>query len=438
MIEQAERKPNEPKVRQVCGLNPFLPFSTYIADGEPKVFGDRVYLYGSYDLFGGSYCSKEYHVMSAPVSDLTDWTDHGVSFRTQDVPWSDAILYAPDVLFHGGKYYLYFCLSDGSEGVAESSFPEGPFTNARRITLGGEPITGIDPSVIEYDGRIYYTWGQFSLRMGELNGDLCSLKPGTVREDVLSNAPGREGFHEGSSLRRIGDKWCMIYASEYKPEHPNSGSRPTKLDYAVSDSPYGPYERRGTVIDNDGCDPSTWNNHGSVIKIGDGWYVFYHASSDNSQASRRARAEKLVVDESVCDIRQAKPTTNGFVTVLRPEHITSPVNACSFFGGAYVTEKEDGSFPATGLKNGAGFCFSPINFAKGNYRMAVSYRAAQDARLVISLGDRVAARLRLSQSDGEKEAQCRFSSDGGSFPLRMEVQGPPDSWLCEIDAIEIN
>ena len=32
------------------GLNPFLPFGTYVADGEPKVFGDRVYLYGSYDL----------------------------------------------------------------------------------------------------------------------------------------------------------------------------------------------------------------------------------------------------------------------------------------------------------------------------------------------------------------------------------------------------
>ena len=420
---------------QTPGLNPFLPFSTYIADGEPKVFGDRVYLYGSYDLFGGGYCSKEYHVMSAPVSDLTDWTDHGVSFRTQDIPWSDAILYAPDVLFHGGKYYLYFCLSDGSEGVAESDFPEGPFKNARRITLGGEPITGIDPSVIGYGGRIYYTWGQFSLRMGELNGDMCSLKPETVREDVLSNAPGREGFHEGSSLRRIGDKWCMIYASEYKPEHPNSGSRPTKLDYAVSASPYGPYERRGTVIDNDGCDPSTWNNHGSVIKIGDEWYVFYHASSDNSQASRRARAERLTVDERAGIIRQAEPTTNGFIAVLKPEHITSPVNACSFFGGAYVTDTKDGSFPAVLPAGGAGFLFSPVLFSCGEYIVTVRYRASGNAALIIYSGSREALRLSLDECGDAREVSGPFYAEEGSFPLRAQISGSPG--LCEIYGIRI-
>ncbi|MBQ4243883.1 MAG: family 43 glycosylhydrolase, partial [Clostridia bacterium] len=133
----------------IKGLNPFLPFGIYTADGEPKVFGNRVYLYGSNDLFDGGYCSKEYHVYSAPVDDLTDWTDHGISFTTDAVPWSDAVLYAPDALLYNGVYYLFFCLSDGSEGVAQSNRPEGPFVNARRITLDGQPITGIDPSVLE-------------------------------------------------------------------------------------------------------------------------------------------------------------------------------------------------------------------------------------------------------------------------------------------------
>ena len=112
------------------------------------------------------------------------------------MPWSDALLYAPDALYHNGRYYLFFCMSDGSEGVAESDAPEGPFRNARRITLGGEPITGIDPSVLEDGGHVYYTWGQFHLNVGELGDDLCTLKPDSVRTDVLSNADGREGFHE--------------------------------------------------------------------------------------------------------------------------------------------------------------------------------------------------------------------------------------------------
>ena len=123
---------------QIPGLNPFLPFGTYIPDGEPKVFGDRLYLYGSYDRFDCGYCSREYHVVSAPLADLTAWTDHGVSFSTDAVPWSNADLYAPDALYHNGKYYLFFCLSDGTEGVAESASPIGPFTNARQITLNGE------------------------------------------------------------------------------------------------------------------------------------------------------------------------------------------------------------------------------------------------------------------------------------------------------------
>ena len=29
--------------------NPILPLWEYIPDGEPRVFGDRVYLYGSHD-----------------------------------------------------------------------------------------------------------------------------------------------------------------------------------------------------------------------------------------------------------------------------------------------------------------------------------------------------------------------------------------------------
>ena len=86
------------------------------ANGEPKIFGDRLYLYGSYDRFGGGYCGKAYHAVSAPLSDLTDLTDHGVSFSTDDVPWSDALLYAPDALYHNEKYYLFFCLSDPKTG----------------------------------------------------------------------------------------------------------------------------------------------------------------------------------------------------------------------------------------------------------------------------------------------------------------------------------
>jgi hypothetical protein len=36
-------------IAKALAANPILPASAYIPDGEPRVFGDRVYLYGSHD-----------------------------------------------------------------------------------------------------------------------------------------------------------------------------------------------------------------------------------------------------------------------------------------------------------------------------------------------------------------------------------------------------
>lgn len=423
-----------PAPAQTPGLNPFLPFSLYIPDGEPKVFGDRVYLYGSFDRFANGYCCGEYHVVSAPIRDLTDWTDHGMSFSSKDVPWSDALLYAPDALFHNGKYYLFFCMSDGTEGVAESDKPEGPFRNARQITLCGVPITGIDPSVLSDNGHIYYTWGQFHLNMGELGDDLCTLIPDSIHTDVLSNADGREGFHEGSSLRRLGEYYCLIYASEYSEAYPHHGARPTKLDYAVSRLPYGPYVRRGTVIDNEGCDPQSWNNHGSVICIGGTWYVFYHASSNNSQFSRRARVEHLSVDVLAGLIRQADVTSNGFTGTLLAEYITSPVHACRFFGGAYVTETPDGRFPAVCRQSGCGFAFSPIRFETGTYALKL-YCRAENMRVRVFLGDACVIDAPVPDCADQHECRFSFAADGGFAPFRIECVGTGDACFLETDRL---
>ena len=41
--------------------NPIFPLHEYIPDGEPHVFGDRVYLFGSHDKEGGEeYCMLAY------------------------------------------------------------------------------------------------------------------------------------------------------------------------------------------------------------------------------------------------------------------------------------------------------------------------------------------------------------------------------------------
>lgn len=83
--------------------NPYLPNWEYIPDGEPRVFGDRIYVYGSHDRKDSiDFCDYKLKVWSAPVSDPTKWVCHGDIFRSRDghdspsdVDWTDELLFAP-------------------------------------------------------------------------------------------------------------------------------------------------------------------------------------------------------------------------------------------------------------------------------------------------------------------------------------------------------
>lgn len=115
--------------------NPYLPLWEYIPDGEPRVFGNRVYVYGSHDRVGhDQFCDYVLKCWSAPVDDLNHWTDHGVIFRTRDTfdhpadtDWTKEHneLYAPDVVEKDGKYYLFAYIIGAKGCVAVSDRPEG-------------------------------------------------------------------------------------------------------------------------------------------------------------------------------------------------------------------------------------------------------------------------------------------------------------------------
>ena len=97
-------------------FSPFLPLGEYIADGEPHVFDDRIYLYGSHDEANGTtYCAGDYQFYSASVHDLTQWSSKGISYRAkQDKNWTQEkpYMFAPDcVKGNDGRYYLYYAMA---------------------------------------------------------------------------------------------------------------------------------------------------------------------------------------------------------------------------------------------------------------------------------------------------------------------------------------
>ena len=322
--------------------NPILPLWEYIPDGEPRVFGDRVYLYGSHDRPACDvFCDFKLKVWSAPLDDLNHWQCHGDSFRTvdgerpSDVPWTDRELFAPDVVCKDGKYYLYAYIvaSKGAVGVSER--PEGPFRllgpYEYDCPVGDEGTFNDAGVLVDDDGRVYVYYGFTESHMNEIDpASMRRILPGSYRRSVIADGasvPEEQRFYEASSPRKIGDTYYLIYS-------PCRGSR---LAYATSDSPRGPFVYRGWIVDN-GVDYPGGNNHGSICRIGEQWYVFYHRMTNNTIMSRRACVERIQIlpDGTIPPVEM---TSLGFEKALNPYALIPAEIACVLKGGCFVTER---------------------------------------------------------------------------------------------------
>ncbi|RSL57028.1 hypothetical protein CEP53_006620 [Fusarium sp. AF-6] len=271
------------------GRNPVLPPNIHIADPEAHMMPDgSLYVYGSLDERDDMFCSDRYIVVS--TKDQRNWHVHDQSFHSSQITWPRTIelsdisshdqatkeraqaramtyirqhglverfrgfeelasssdpprlLFAPDAIAANGRYYLYFCCSDDTEGFATSDSPKGPFTNPIRL-----PATRIDPAIfIDRDGQAYYFWGQFNASGAKLTPSMGGIDESTVVHALLTE--DNHHFHEGSSMRRFGNVYYFVFAD-------SSRGKPTCLGYATSTSPLGPFTYRGVIIDNAEADP---------------------------------------------------------------------------------------------------------------------------------------------------------------------------------------
>ena len=365
-------------------MNPILPLTEYIPDGEPHVFGDRVYLYGSHDEANARrFCVRDYAVWSAPVNDLSVWKCHGVSYRREcdprSKPGKPVDFYAPDcVRGNDGRYYLYYCAMGpntknfGPMSVAVSDRPEGPFSYLSDIQYpDGTPVLTYltnDPAVLNDNGRIwlYYGWGLardfrsrllapiydpvqsklfgrsireirqtkpsiLSCAVVELEADMLTVKaaPKAVL-DSKTTAPKdsalyNHAFYEAPSIRKIGDTYYLVYSSGENNE----------LAYATSSYPDRDFVYRGVIISNSdlGYRGNTVPKapagtiHGGMEQINGQWYVFYHRCTNNTDFSRQACAEPITIlaDGS---IPQAEITTQGLSGKPIPAEGTLPAACC--------------------------------------------------------------------------------------------------------------
>ena len=197
-------------------FNPYLPPYAYIPDGEPHLFGDRVYIYGSCDKEGGeTFCMGDYTVYSAPVDDLADWRQEGVIYRAEQDPdyGERKYMYAPDVVQgNDGRYYLYYCMSGsfgfggyyGPISVAVCDTPAGKYEYLGFVKYpDGTPMKKyvcFDPCAFNDNGtiRIYYGT-QFQNETNDvLAADEAKLKEvmqrfGKTAEEILATEDNVNG-----------------------------------------------------------------------------------------------------------------------------------------------------------------------------------------------------------------------------------------------------
>lgn len=369
--------------------NPFLPLNTYIADGEPHVFGNRVYLFGSHDKAGGdTYCMRNYEFWSAPVKDLETWSCKGVSYRAdQDPLYGEKLkyMYAPDVVQgNDGRFYLYYCMS-GEKGAGGYG---GPISVAVCDTLDGHyeyygfvrspdgspmlKYVTFDPAVINDAGviRLYYgTWYPFheygkllepifrkveSKLFGKTVAEIracpdgimganhviladdmltivsepCHILPSRVKGTSFEKHP----FFEGSSIRKIGSTYYFIYSS----------SKGHELCYATSSYPDRAFVYGGTIVSNGDVGyqgrrerdrlNATGTNHGSIERINGQWYVFYHRNTHKSAYSRQACAESIEI-WSDGSIPQVEMTSQGVGRSLEADRTYPASICCNLYSG---------------------------------------------------------------------------------------------------------
>jgi arabinan endo-1,5-alpha-L-arabinosidase len=128
------------------------------------------------------YCTAErftdraaLHWMATSKSqDLVNWTYVGDVFSSKpSFVASDGYLWAPDIEFFNGKYYLYYSVSDTQAGgaaifVATSDTPTGPWDASSTPVVEPEPVPGrgmrstIDPAIVTDGDQRYIFYGSFN------------------------------------------------------------------------------------------------------------------------------------------------------------------------------------------------------------------------------------------------------------------------------------
>jgi len=276
-------------------------FEGWYADPEGVIVDNEYWIFPT---FSAKY-EKQTFLDAYSSKDLVSWKKHDHIVDTSAVKWAERAMWAPAVIEKDGRFFLFFGANDiqsdnekGGIGIAVSEKPGGPYRDylgkplIDRFHNGAQPI---DQFVFRNtDGKYYIIYGGWRhCNIAELNDDFTAVKPsadGTLFREITPS-----GYVEGPFMFIRNGKYYFMW-SEGGWTGPNYS-----VAYAIADSPFGPFERVGKILQQD---PSiaTGAGHHSVINLPgtDTWYIIYHRRPLD-QTDRNARVvciDRMEFDEN--------------------------------------------------------------------------------------------------------------------------------------------
>lgn len=273
-------------------------FEGWYADPEGIIYDDTYWIYPTWsDVY-----EKQTFFDCFSSKDLVTWTKHSAILDTTEVKWAKRALWAPSVIRKDGKYYLFFGANDvhegeiGGIGVAVSDRPEGPYKDLLGKPLINEIVNGaqpIDQFVFRDDSGEYYMyyggWGHCNLV--RLRPDFTELIPFEDGEMYKEVTP--ENYVEGPFMFKKNGKYYFMWSEG------GWGGPDYCVAYAIADSPFGPFERVGKILEQD-PEVATSAGHHSVLHVpgSEDYYIVYHRRplGDKARDHRATCIDRMTFD----------------------------------------------------------------------------------------------------------------------------------------------
>lgn len=276
-------------------------FEGWYADPEAIIYDDQYWIFPTYsDLY-----EKQVFFDCFSSPDLVNWTKHENILDTAEVKWAKIAMWAPGVIEKDGKYYFFFAANDiqnedetGGIGVAVSDRPEGPYKDLLGKPLINEIVNGaqpIDQFVYKENDSTYYMFygGWRHCNVVLLNNDFTGIRPFPDGELYKEVTP--QNYVEGPFMFKKDGKYYFMWSEG------GWGGPDYKVAYAIADNPLGPFERIGTILEQD-PEIATGAGHHSIIHNlkNDDWYIVYHRRPEpNIHRDHRVTCiDKMEFDEN--------------------------------------------------------------------------------------------------------------------------------------------